>query len=875
MRVLASLVLSLVVAGHVRSQAAPDLDTLRQVLTQPGPDARIEREAAVETLLSRTDTASHDVLREVVRRGPDADGLALTVLSQLRRKLANPHDAVFGNGEREKGVGRGYVPALAALFSAPALGNEAATKLREEARQCVAALSAVDRRRAFETLLTNSEPELRRGAMMLVGCSRDLGLAPMLAAALDAPDSAAAARDALARLTFVDSFASKEQFDQWWADHDNSSYLVLAEQAAQRARDGRGVALRRAEARSMEILVELVDALAARDNVAWARIAERALADDPPGSMRLCLERLRDVLARAPRHGGVAADRLALLARLQAHLGEATLLPELHAVLLEVCAYLVAPGEDKQAEEVGNLLRQGLAHEAATVRRAAALGYARFVTVDATRLLVQAGVRARAAGEQAVLGAVFASLAAPARSAPHDDPDTFAAWLALVDGVLRDDTAPESVREAALAVLTQKGPHGKHLDQVFKVLIGVTLNRAQTPLARERASVLLLPHAAAAPVAARTYVDTLIELLTDPEKRMRLKGAQLLQSLPKHNEFAAEWRGRVISAVGEVLAKETDEGVLRALVTCLERQVDPEKPDLEPVIARLCLALEEMVGVSGARRQFLVSALAGQAATQGLDTIQWVRAAETLLQLGERRELRNVIERQVPVELAERPDVRPQVLRLALECVVRTALLKPRGEAWTKGEAQDVLAAMALLDRQATSAQPVEWLLLRIEVSVVVGRFDDVLQRAKQALDAGSLDPTGRDRVRVAMLRANLGINNIDEAQRLLENGVAAGDPATVAQLREEIGLAMLRLERPKDALALFVEAQQATAESDPLYPRRLLRRLDAEERADPAARAAILQRLLAREALFAGTEVAAEVRVEFDQLKGRLSGKL
>jgi hypothetical protein len=604
------------------------------------------------------------------------------------------------------------------------------------------------------------------------------------------------------------------------------------------------------------------------------------MADDPPGSMRVCLERLRDVLARAPRHGGVAADRLALLQRLLAKTAEAAAAaPELQAVLLEVCAYLVAPGEEKAAEEVVNLLREALRHDHAAVRRAAVLGYGRFPSIEGTRQLVRAAVRARKAGEQAVLAAALTALAAPGHLAPDSDAETFPAWLELVDTVLRDHALPEAVREAALAVLDRKGAQGKLLGQVFAILTQVTLDPAQAPVVRERAAVMLLPHAADDASAASTYVDALTKLLTDPEKRMRLKGAQLLQNLPRHRDQPDAFRGQIIRAVGEVLAKETDETVLRALVTCLERQVDPEKPDLEPVISRLCLALKEMgrAGVVGARRQLLVSALAGQAATQGLATMQWVTAADALLQLGERREARNVIERQKPLRLADRTGndkTSAEVQRLALECVVKTALLKPRDEPWTAREAEDVLGALQQLENQNGGAHPISWASLRIEVLGAAARWDEVLQRGEQELAAGKLEPADRERVRVAMLRAFLAKNLVDDAKRLLEAGVAAGEPARLAQLREEVGMALLRLDRPKEALVALVEAQQATAESDPAFPRRLLRRLDVEAKAEPDSRASVLQRLLEREPLFTAADVPAEVRAEFEQVKAALSGK-
>lgn len=873
-RVFTALLVALFLAPAVRTQTATDLDALRHELQQPGPEARVTREAAIESLLSRRDAAAHAVLQEFVRRGADEDGVAFTVLSQLRRKLANPTDPVFGNGDKDRSVARSYVPALAALFARPAEGGAAERDLREEARQCLAALQPADRKRAIEGVLRSGDAELRRGGLLLAGASRDLGLAPLIAEWLEVSEAADTAREALARLTFVESFTGLKAFEEWWRANQGRSYIALAEEAAWRAREVRSAALRHAEQRVATVLGELIEALADRDVVAWAAIAERVLADDPPGTMRIGLERLRAVLARGRRHGGSAPDRLAFLAELLDKLAAGPN-AEQRALLLEVCAYLVAPGEEKQAEEVTEMLRAGLEHESIVVRRAAALGLARFPGLATTQLLVQAGTRARAAGEDQVLIAVLNALAAPERSAPDADPETFPAWLGLVGSVLRDADAAEPLREAALAVLGQKGSDGKLLGQAFTVLVEVAQNQAQTPFTRERAAVMLLPHAQADAGAADTCLQTLVALLEDPEKRLRLKATQLLQNLPKYRDVADRWRTHVFAAAGERLTKETDEAVLRGLITCIERQVDPEKPDLEPVISRLCTALQELhqAGSSGIRRQILVSALAGQAATQGLDTMKWVRAAETLVELGERREVCNVLDRQRPLNLRSRAGVDKKTVVRALRVLLATALLKPRTEPWPPRELGDVLAAFEYLDEQKAETDTDALRLLRIEALAAAGRWDEVLERGKQEVKDGRLTPAEVERVRLALARAHLARQEIDEAIKLSAEGVPS-EPASVA-LAEDIGSALLRAGRPKDALAWLVQAQQQTPETDPAFPRRFLRRLDAEGQAEPETRSAVLSRLMAKESMFLSPDVPADLKVEFEQVKGRLSGKL
>jgi hypothetical protein len=864
-------------APALHAQTPFDVDALRAALAQPGPEARGVRETAVEALLSRKEPAAHAVLHQVVRDGADADGVAFTILSQLRRKLGNPQDPVFGANERDKGVGRSYVPALAALFAIPPIDSAAERELREEARQCLAALSAADRRRAIETLLQGEDAALRRGALLLAGGSRDLGLAPLIAAWLDVADQADVAREALAQLTFADAFGGRAQFEEWWEANRERSYVILAEAAARLARDARSAAQRRAEQRTTEVLADLVEAWAAQEDVPWARIAERALADEPVGSTRVCLERLRDVLARAPRTGGAGSERLAFLQQLVGLLSLGPPSVAARAVLLELTAYLVTPGEEK-ADEVVTLLRAGLAHESPAVRRAAALGLARFPGAESTQLLVRAGLRARQTAELPVLSAVLAALAAPGRTAPADsDADTFPAWLELMDGVLRDDAMPEQLRDAALSVLEQRGASGKLLGQVFSALVAVTKSKAHAPFIRERAALALQPHAAADVGAAGTYVATLLQLLEDPEKRMRLKAAQLLQTLPKHRDAVDSWRTEVLSGAGARLAQEPDEAVLRALVTCLERQVDADKPDLEPVISRLCTALQELTqaGRNGTRRQTLVNSLAGLAATQGLDTMKWVRAAEALVELGERREVRNVIERQRPLQMVGRDGVHDEVVRRALATVVATALLRPRSEALIKREAGDVLEALAYFDQRRVPTDAPPWRLLRLDALAAHERWDEVVAQAQQEVKDGKLGPADLDRVRAVQARAHLGLGDVDAAVTVFGEGLTDLDSAVAASLAEDIGAALSRKQRKRDAVAWLTRAQQLTAESDPLFARRLLRRLDAEGQAEPELRPALLAHLLQREALFSGPDAGADLRAEFEQVKLRLSGKL
>lgn len=852
-----------------------EIERLRTDLMQPGPEARLGREGAIEALLTRKDPQAHAVLHEMLGRGADPDDVSRAILIQIRRKLANPADPVFGNADRERAIPRSYLPAFARFFD-PARA-EAGAALLEDVRECLMALSPLDRRRGFEDLLKHEDPAARIAALLAAARCRDLGLAPVIAAALDSPDTAPTAREGLRLLTFADAFATRAAFDEWWAQNSNRTYVQLAEDAARRARDAQSAAQQRADQRVGELIADLVEAWATREDVPWNKIAERVLADDPRGSQVTCLKRLREVLARQARLGGNAADRQAFWQRLQA-IAKAATEPDRRALLLEVTAYLVLPSDDKVRSEMVADLVAALRSDSAVVRRAALLGLARFPTASTVAEIVDVASRARQAGDQAVLAAGLAALGGTDWRAPADP--TLAPWLALLRDVLRDPKLSEQMHEAALGVLEKRGADDRLLPQAFDLAADLVSDRTQPPVVRERAMLMLVPYSQLDETQADRYVQAMVAHLADPERRVRLKAAQLLQSLPKHQGGVAAWRAAVFQQVGVRLVEEAEENVLRALVNCLERQIDTDNPDRGPVIVRFCLALEEMAknAVTGPRRALLVSALASQAATQGLDTMLWVRAGETLAQLGERRELRNVIDRQRPLallDLLERGGVRPEVVKKALELMVSTALLKPSTERWQdlQREARDTLTAIEYLAKADPQAVSPSARLLQLELLAGLGQPADVLTLGQRDLRDVPFAAADRARVGLLLVRAHLALDQVDEAVTMVQAGLPGAEARDLLLLREEVAAALQRRGDLASALAWMVEILGQTPERDPAFARRYLRRVEIEFLANPELRLTSLQRLQEKEMLFTGADVPADLRKQYDDLKRLIGG--
>ncbi len=848
-----------------------EIERLRSELMQPGPEARLGREAAIEALLTRKDPPAHAVLHEMLGRGTDPDDVSRSILIQLRRKLANPADPVFGNADRERAIPRSYLPAFARFFDPKRADATAA--LHEDVRECLMALSPLDRRRGFEDLLKSDESGLRVASLLAAARCRDLGLAPVIAAALELPDVASTASDALRLLTFSEGLSTKATFDEWWAQNSNRTYVQLAEDAARRARDAQAAAQQRADLRLGDTMADLVEAWVTREDVPWAKVADRVLADDPRGSQVACLKRLRDVLARQARVGGGAADRQAFLQRLQS-LAKSATGPDRQALLLEVTAYLVLPTDDKlRADMVADLVA-ALHSDSAVVRRAALQGLARFPTASTIDEIVDVGTHARAAGDQAVLAAALATLGSPDWRAPGEP--TLLPWLALLRDVLRDPNLSEQMHEAALSVLEKRTVDDRPLPEAFDFAVELVGDRKQPPVVRERAMLMLVPYSLAAEGQADRYVRTMLAHLADPERRVRLKAAQLLQTLPKHAGGVVAWREDVFKHVGLRLVEETEEGVLRALVNCLERQIDADNPDRGPVISRFCLALEEMAksAINGSRRALLVSALAGQAATQGLDTMLWIRAGETLAQLGERRDLRNVIDRQRPLALLEREAGRPEVTIRALDLMVSTALLKPAGERWQdlQREARDTLVAIENLGKLRPGIQPATR-LLQLELLAGLGQATDVLRLGPASLQEVPFAAADRARVGILLARAHIALEQVDKAIPIVEAGIPAADAADLLRLREEIALALQRKGDLAMALTWMVDVLGQTPERDSSYARRYLRRVEIEFLTNPELRLTSLQRLQEKEALFTASDAPADLRKQYDDLKRLIGG--
>jgi hypothetical protein len=849
---------TLAAPASAQTSQPDELDKLREALRQPGPEARLLRESAIDALFSRREPAAHAVLQEALLGGVGADEVAGTILTQLRRRFANPADPVFGAADKDRALRRSYVAALVSLFDE---GRDATAMagLREEVRQCLASgLQPLDRQTEFTAILGGADPSLKPAALAAAGECRDLGLAPLIAEHLDDAILGRHARRALTMLTFENQpFASRAAFDAWWAVHKDATYLQLAERAAR----GAAAALRKAEQKADERVIalsaDLVAAWAAADAVPWKELGDVALSDEPPGKRLTCLERLRAVLAQRDRVAGAGPERLAFSGRLE-RLSEPGAPIAVQAVVLEVAAYVAALEEGQAAGAIADKLRAGLAHEDPRMKRAALAGMTRHASPENLAAAVAAGKRALAADDVGVVAAAVTTLGAASWPAPRASDPGRAEWLDFLVAVVEAEKVAEDAREAALLALGKRDADGKVLGEAFSPLLAMVADAKLAPLLRERAMVLLAGSAGSDPARASAFVDAMLSRLEDPERRVRLKAAQMLQSLPKVQDGAAERRLTVVQRAGERLLQEADEAVLRAVVACLEQQAAAEDPDPAPVVARLCAALEEMArsGKNGMRRAVLVSSLSAQASNQGLRPMDWIRAGQALLRVHERRELRNILARHRP--LAQKDRLEPEMGAEAARLVVETALLRPDAEPWQDGgaEAGEVLEALRWLEGLKRPLDNAAVRILRLEALAALGRHAELIEAVNTTAGAAGvvLDEAQRRRMAILAAHAHIALSR----PRLAVAALAELPPESMANpavlgARADAAEALLRVGLAEDAVAQLLGVVKTTQEADPAYPRRFLRLVEAQLAAGHCDRAAAVQRLRDRRSLFSG----------------------
>jgi hypothetical protein len=335
------------------------------------------------------------------------------------------------------------------------------------------------------------------------------------------------------------------------------------------------------------------------------------------------------------------------------------------------------------------------------------------------------------------------------------------------------------------------------------------------------------------------------------------------------------------------LGSEPEIVVLRSLVECLQvLGCEPGMP--ERAIGALRLVLTNLGSPVAAEHQFrlepLLSALATVAAHARADRGQWLAACDFLAANKRRQSLRLILQNHAAIDLAK--DVAAidvgvaKRARDAMRFLLETAVMKPPREAWTgtedlQREARDVRTAFLAFDAIEEAQRPdsAALRLLRLEVDLVAGKAQEVVQRAASWLENGiggrvTFDGDDKNRIRVLAAEAQLQLGRGDAARKLLEErtGEPDGDSSAL-DLEGRVARAIAGSD-----LATAVEwlgrVVQRTPVEDAAFRARLVEWLQLRLRLDPATRDAVLRDAAQHAPLFQGTECPADLRAAFEQLR-------
>lgn len=867
----------------VQAEGKPgdELDRLREDLFQPGPEARQRREVAIERLLGNERPEAHLVLQQALRRGDDADQVSRTILRDLARKFANPQDPVFGvvgrNADQLKSRGaivRSYLPILAKWLGEAAAPREGAPREAfAQVRACLLAMPLRERLEGFQQLLADGDAEVRRSAVHAAAECRDPGLARLVAEFLEDPLLGSDARRAIERITFARDLRTKKDFEAWADAQQGRTYVDLAEDAARGALDTLDEVRRSADERLAAAVGVLLETLVAREPVDWKLVRQWLLNGNPPAVLRAGARRLHAALDREPRFSGVAADRLALLDEVLRRI-EGDPGGDLHPLFLELAALLVAPGEAEPREKVQQRLRAGLESKVVPVQRAAIAGLARFPSPQHRTLVVRAARAAMAERRLEVVGAALATLAARDFPAPEPNDPDLEPWCELLRMAVREAGIEARQRSLALQVLVQRDVHGQVAPRAVDLLFELAADAQIESVVREQALVRLSALSAERGPGER-YAQLLAGLLADNDARLRLQAAQLLAKLGEDG-----WSVRLAERVRERLLGEADEPTLKALVEAIKRragQTGGAEPSLQMLTQALqALHLEGRNQGASARRALLADALTTLAATQGTPPTLWVQAGEVLVLLQGRENLRYLLARQKPAGLPAGDQEQDELAQRALQLVPAAALLKPRDVPWSAHaeEAEEVLAALAALEKGGAGADRIEWRMLRLEILSGLERATQALELAQSLLRAGerSLTPEQRVTAQWVVAQANTRIGELDAALAALQAlpREVQVEPRSQA-LQEELARALLTKTRNEEAARLAEQVLLATDARSPRWAERFLLSIEARFAAEPARRAELLRRLDARAEQL--TRVPEDLRRRLDECRKRLNG--
>jgi hypothetical protein len=849
--------------------------------------------------LGLSDPAAHRILQEHLLRSPDPDGLRLAILTAMQRAFLGWPASLFGGAAPEvrRQILVGYLAAMAPLWRGATLVDNGEPHLERAAARL--ALQRAQSREFEATLrlaLSVGDVDARADLLRCIADLQQVHLAPLLAEFVEdaEPRLRQSARDALQLLTFADAeFATMAQFQEWFRSHGNLPYVDLAERAARREPI-------RTEALRAELTRLRIDAsrefVRARtvpwSGIDWVAIQARTLVDDL-AVRDACLEELRTSLATATIADDQPTARLAFCrALLQTAKQLSTTETQRSALLLEVAGHVARAEDGDLATEVVGQLLAALDGTEPAARLGAIRTLRRYPNVDTRARLVRHALDTAARGqtEQDVLSAAVATLAS--RSAPRwfaplpSDPDR-ADWLRLVRTAV---TLPwsDELRDLTMTLALSLDARDRQVPEVFLMLVELAQD---TSLGTKLRSTCLI-HLQGwrdQQAAADEWVRSLQALLADPAPELRRQAAESLSHLPESVDARrSDWIAASIVALRDRLRAEPSPAVLRALVDSI--QVLGREPQMPGrAIGAINLVLDELGFPIAAEHQFriepLLAALATIAGDSRADRGQWLAACRPLLQFEKRESMRLVLQSHSAVDLAK--DVgaadSSQAARglQAMQMLIATALLKPARVSWAGSEellreAREVRAAFGALDLADEGERRDEpaHRLLRLEVDLAGGKFQEVVQRATSwlppngAANGRPMSLEHRDRVRTLVADAWLGLGKADAAARILRDFEQDGllsDPR-LSDLQVRIGKAVLAAE-PETGVALLERAMRATPAEDPALRSRVVEWAQARLRIEPSALPQVREELARHALLFEAQDCLREHRDFYQQV--------
>lgn len=875
------------------------LGRLNDQLTAPGPDGREQRDRAIQQLLTMPNLAAHQVLCRLLARDDETEARKAT-LDALAAHLIGTRSSLFGSAAADvrRDILVGYVGVLARCWRSAAAtpvapgGGDA---VRTAARAALMRVPPQDLLEAVRTVAGAVERQDRGALFACIADLRQLQLASVIADYLENEDvpTRDGARVALATLTFQDEpFLTRAQFTSWFEQNSSTSYVELAERAARsvtkRVHEVQAQVIAERLRRSRDVVRAYAEPTA---GINWAGLQREVIVDDPAAAAE-CIAVLQEMLANGIPADGAPASRQQFC---RALLDRWKLVPEgetlRRAQLLEVIAYATRPEDGDFAGEVQRGLVAQLDGGGPGVL-AALRGLRRFAGAEARARIVRHALAAVADRPNEVEAAVTTMLTkgTPRWCAPQptdaDKPD----WLQLIRAICERPEF-EKLREQALSLAMLPDAKDQLVPEVFANLVDLARNGNVD--ASFRVKCIFNLQGWKNPEGVGSWLSTLHALLADAEPQVRLNAANALGRFPDlADNDRQEWLESTIAALRARLKEETDKPVVEALVaTLVICGSEPKMPEL--AITAINTVLADLAPLPAAdtkdRIERLLVALTVIAGDKDAAGGAWIGACGPLLAAQSRKSLLGVLELQHAHELAKDVGSKENgdLALSAMECVIRTALLKSPDKPWSlpelQTEAGNVVRAFKAIDNLPPAARPAiqGQRLLRVEVELAAKQANEAVAHAKTWLaitgpaapgaapDATPLTPQIADAMRTVAAEALLTLNKPDEAGRMLmERDPMRAVDARAAAAFAKVAEALATTDQ-KTAVEYLDRARLATpAEDKATYRQRLIDWAVARRNLDPGAREAVWAEVAPFAALFEAVDCPPKLRDAFQHLR-------